>query len=103
MAGMALAALIWCGTEAVGLNSCPFGGEELVYLEGERTEMLTVIPLVSENNQYLKKTLLKLVPWNGVQRFMWKEVCLDFTVKNKSENYEKKFVLYFIKQVIIIL
>lgn len=26
----------------------------------------------------------------------------DFTVKNKSENYEKKFVLYFVKWVIII-
>lgn len=31
------------------------------------------------------------------KRFDW-----DFIMKNKSENYEKKFVLYFIKQVLII-
>lgn len=56
---------------------------------------------LSGDNQYLTRTLsyfLKMEPNISYEkRLDW-----DFTVKNKSEKYEKKFVLYFVKWVIII-
>lgn len=95
MAGMALAALIWCGTEAVGLNSCPFWRRGTgVFGRGKNWDVDSDSSCIWEQSvpeeNTLKVSSLKWSPTFYVKRGLfgfhcekqkwklWKEICLIF-------------------------